>query len=74
MTLLSAGALLSSPIIGAATPAFAQPVAASQPALVDLINPLMGTDSDHALSYGNTYPAIAVPGDELLDAGDRQDG
>nr|WP_245662001.1 GH92 family glycosyl hydrolase [Sphingomonas pruni] len=21
----------------------------------------MGTDSDHALSYGNTYPAIAVP-------------
>lgn len=61
VTLLSAGALLSSPIIGAATPAFAQPVAAPQPALVDLINPLMGTDSDHALSYGNTYPAIAVP-------------
>lgn len=61
VTLLSAGALLSSPIIGAATPAFAQPVAAAQPALVDLINPLMGTDSDHGLSYGNTYPAIAVP-------------
>jgi predicted alpha-1,2-mannosidase len=61
VTLLSAGALLSSPIVGAATPAFAQPVAAAQPALVDLINPLMGTDSDHALSYGNTYPAIAVP-------------
>lgn len=61
MTLLSAGALLSSPVIGSAAPAFAQPVATPQPALVDLINPLMGTDSDHALSYGNTYPAIAVP-------------
>lgn len=61
MTLLSAGALLSSPIIGAATPAYAQQAASPQPALADLINPLMGTDSDHALSYGNTYPAIAVP-------------
>jgi len=61
VTLLSAGALLSSPIIGAATPAYAQQAASPQPALVDLINPLMGTDSDHALSYGNTYPAIAVP-------------
>ncbi len=60
VTLLSAGGLLSSAIIGTATPALAQP-AAAQPALVDLINPLMGTDSDHALSYGNTYPAIAVP-------------
>jgi predicted alpha-1,2-mannosidase len=28
---------------------------------VEWINPLMGTDSDHALSNGNTYPAIAVP-------------
>ena len=61
MTLLTAGALLSSPVIGSAMPAFAQSVAMPQPALVDLINPLMGTDSDHALSYGNTYPAIAVP-------------
>ena len=60
MTLLTAGALLSSPIIGAVAPAYAQQVA-PQSALVDLINPLMGTDSDHALSYGNTYPAIAVP-------------
>ncbi|WP_439654302.1 GH92 family glycosyl hydrolase [Sphingomonas mali] len=48
-------------MIGAATPAYAQQAASPQPALVDLINPLMGTDSDHALSYGNTYPAIAVP-------------
>lgn len=61
MTLLSAGALLSMSIIGAAAPAYAQQVAPPQSALVDLINPLMGTDSDHALSYGNTYPAIAVP-------------
>ncbi|WP_289053588.1 GH92 family glycosyl hydrolase [Carboxylicivirga marina] len=29
--------------------------------LIDLVNPLMGTDSNHALSNGNTYPAIAVP-------------
>ncbi len=28
---------------------------------VDLANPLMGTDSDYTLSYGNTYPAVAVP-------------
>jgi predicted alpha-1,2-mannosidase len=30
-------------------------------AAVDLVNPLMGTDSSYELSYGNTYPAIAVP-------------
>lgn len=30
-------------------------------ALVDLANPLMGTDSSYELSYGNTYPAVAVP-------------
>ena len=29
--------------------------------MVDLANPLMGTDSSHGLSYGNTYPAVAVP-------------
>ncbi|MGN6819821.1 MAG: GH92 family glycosyl hydrolase [Sphingomonas sp.] len=28
---------------------------------VDLINPLMGTDSTFELSNGNTYPAIALP-------------
>jgi predicted alpha-1,2-mannosidase len=27
----------------------------------ELVNPLMGTDSTYALSYGNTYPAVAVP-------------
>ena len=28
---------------------------------VDFVNPLMGSDSDHGLSTGNTYPAIAMP-------------
>jgi len=28
---------------------------------VDLVNPLMGTDSEFKLSAGNTYPAIAMP-------------
>ncbi|WP_282014291.1 GH92 family glycosyl hydrolase [Marinifilum flexuosum] len=28
---------------------------------VDFVNTLMGTDSEHALSNGNTYPAIALP-------------
>lgn len=32
-----------------------------QISLVDLVNPLMGTDSKHSLSNGNTYPAIATP-------------
>jgi hypothetical protein len=26
----------------------------------DLVNPLMGTDSEYKLSHGNTYPAIAL--------------
>ena len=29
--------------------------------LVDLVNPLMGTDSKPSLSNGNTYPAIGLP-------------
>ena len=41
---------------------------------VDYVNPLMGTDSKISLSNGNTYPAIALLGDELLDAADRKDG
>lgn len=28
---------------------------------VELVNPLMGTDSEFSLSNGNTYPAVAVP-------------
>ncbi len=61
-----AGALRS--IVGAAalvaglvsTHGWAQPSDRGE-ALVDLVNPLMGTDSTYALSYGNTYPAVAVP-------------
>jgi predicted alpha-1,2-mannosidase len=34
---------------------------AASPSLVTLANPLQGTDSTHAYSHGNTYPAIAVP-------------
>ncbi len=33
----------------------------TQTNLVDYVNPLMGTDSKHSLSNGNTYPAIATP-------------
>ena len=33
----------------------------SEVSLVDYVNPLMGTDSKHSLSNGNTYPAIATP-------------
>lgn len=29
--------------------------------LTEFVNPLMGTDSEFALSNGNTYPAIALP-------------
>ncbi len=37
----------------------AQPTAAFHP--VDLVNPLMGTQSSYELSNGNTYPCIALP-------------
>lgn len=44
---------------------FAIPIIASAQVsktnLVDLVNPLMGTDSKPSLSNGNTYPAIALP-------------
>ncbi len=41
--------------------ALAAPAAAQEMSSVDLANPLMGTDSSYELSYGNTYPAVAVP-------------
>jgi len=34
---------------------------ASEMSPADLVNPLMGTDSEYKLSNGNTYPAIALP-------------
>jgi predicted alpha-1,2-mannosidase len=37
------------------------PVAGAADALVHLANPLQGTDSVHAFSHGNTYPAVATP-------------
>lgn len=55
-TLLSISLSLSAPMT-----AQAQSGAAPGESLADLVNPLMGTDSDRALSYGNTYPAVAVP-------------
>lgn len=39
---------------------YAQPVAQSTD-WVELVNPLIGTDSKPSLSNGNTYPAIALP-------------
>ena len=38
-----------------------QSIQESSKSNVDLANPLMGTDSEHSLSNGNTYPAIALP-------------
>lgn len=38
-----------------------QPISNRSQKLTDLVNPLMGTDSNHSLSNGNTYPAIALP-------------
>lgn len=38
-----------------------KPTTIKQKNLVDLVNPLMGTDSKYSLSNGNTYPAIATP-------------
>ncbi|MEI6677566.1 MAG: GH92 family glycosyl hydrolase [Mariniphaga sp.] len=39
----------------------AQQIDNNQGSLVEYANPLVGTDSDFALSNGNTYPAIALP-------------
>jgi predicted alpha-1,2-mannosidase len=37
------------------------PVKADKYEPIDLVNTLMGTDSEFALSNGNTYPAVAMP-------------
>lgn len=37
------------------------PFHAQNQALVDFVNPLMGTDSRPELSNGNTYPAVTIP-------------
>jgi len=48
-------------IIGCQSTTQLQPTAKQREKLTDLVNPLMGTDSNFALSNGNTYPAIARP-------------
>lgn len=40
---------------------FAYIKANTEVSLVDYVSPLVGTQSKHALSTGNTYPAIAMP-------------
>ena len=40
---------------------YAQQIASKTGSLVEYVNPLVGSDSDYALSNGNTYPAIALP-------------
>ena len=59
-TMLSAAAS-ALVLTGVGTPVALAQSAANQTALVDYVNPLMGTDSSYRLSYGNTYPAVAVP-------------
>lgn len=39
----------------------AVPAVCGAKALPDYVNTLMGTDSVHSFSHGNTYPAVAVP-------------
>ena len=56
------GLTLGAPLLAIGSIASGQPAPEpAAPALVDLANPLMGTDSSFELSYGNTYPAVAVP-------------
>jgi predicted alpha-1,2-mannosidase len=61
----SAALLATTALVPGAMPgpmaAVAQERAPAGEALVDLVNPLMGSDSSYELSYGNTYPAVAVP-------------
>jgi putative alpha-1,2-mannosidase len=44
-----------------AKPVLAQKFRGQQLEAVDLVNPLMGTESKFELSNGNTYPSIARP-------------
>src|SRR3546814_2899964 len=54
------GAAASALLLTSVTaPAALAQSSANQTALVDYVNPLMGTDSSYRLSYGNTYPAVA---------------
>lgn len=55
------GGLAAIMMVSLALPVNAQDAAPPTPSTVDLANPLMGTDSSYELSYGNTYPAVALP-------------
>lgn len=64
-------ALLLVGVLGTAFCTFAK--STTEP--VDYVSPLVGTQSKHALSTGNTYPAIAhALGNELLGGTNREDG
>src|SRR3546814_21012185 len=56
------GAAASALLLTSVTaPAALAQSSANQTALVDYVNPLLGTDSSYRLSYGHPYPAVAVP-------------
>jgi predicted alpha-1,2-mannosidase len=48
-------------VVGIAAFLFRQTADDKEFSPADLVNPLMGTDSEFRLSNGNTYPAIAMP-------------
>jgi predicted alpha-1,2-mannosidase len=58
---LFASTALVAPTLGSVAFARDAKSAPADAALADLVNPLMGTDSNYELSNGNTYPAVAVP-------------
>lgn len=49
------------PILSIAAVCGASLLSAAEPSLVELANPLQGTDSIGDFSHGNTFPAIALP-------------
>lgn len=53
VALSAIGALIATPPMALAQSPATDPV--------DLVNPLMGTDSTYELSNGNTYPAVSLP-------------
>jgi predicted alpha-1,2-mannosidase len=60
-TMLGLSTLLATAALGQTPAAPASPAGAGRANPVDLVNPLMGTDSKPDFSNGNTYPAIVRP-------------
>lgn len=56
---MAAGALAAAVLVLTLSGCRQQEVISAKPA--DLVNTLMGTDSEYLLSHGNTYPAVALP-------------